>query len=375
MPSEKAPPSLAKTPLHRCHLQLGARMVPFAGFEMPVQYSGVLEEAKHVRKSAGLFDVSHMGQFSIAGNDSLLQIQRLVTNDLTRISRGQAQYNMLCNPQGGVIDDIVVYRRSEKETFICVNASNRSADLDWIRSHLTSSVQLEDQSDATALLALQGPLAETILSRHADAACVRALKYYWAVETPVFGKPCFLSRTGYTGEDGFELYLKSEHAIEVWEKLIESGRKDGLVPCGLGARDILRLEMGYPLHGHELSPTLSPLAAGLAWVVKLKRTTPFIGQEALKKESEDGSPRVLKAFRLKDRRLARQGYRIANRAQESVGEVTSGGMSPHLGMPIALAYVNKNAVSEPLSVEVRESFIDIELAQLPFVESHTKHGS
>jgi len=367
---------LHKTPLHRCHLQLGAKMVPFAGYEMPVQYTSVLDEAKSARREGGLFDVSHMGQFSIRGNTALEEIERLVTNDVRKLSVGQAQYNMLCNEKGGTIDDLVVYRRSEEEIYICVNASNRAADFEWMRSHFSSKVTLEDESEQTALLAIQGPRAEEIMCRVSDESTVKKLKYYWAVDAKALGLPCYLSRTGYTGEDGFELYVKSRDAISVWEGLLEAGRKSGLVPCGLGARDTLRLEMGYPLHGHELSPEISPLSAGLGWVVKIHRTAPFIGQEALKQESAHGSPRTLKAFLIEDRRIARQGYRIANEEKVSVGEITSGTFSPHLNHPIALGFVAKEfSGNDRFLVRIREDFVPVKPAKLPFVPTRVLKGA
>lgn len=365
--------NLKKTPLHRCHLQLGARMVPFAGYDMPVQYTSVLEEAKAVRSACGLFDVSHMGQFSLRGKNSLEAVGPLVSNDLSKIAVGQAQYNMLCNEKGGVIDDLIVYRRSDGETYICVNASNRDADFKWMRSKLRSDVTLTDESEATALLALQGPKAEAILSRAADPKVTQSLKYYWATDTKVFDYPCYLSRTGYTGEDGFELYLKAEHGADVWERLLELGRKDGLVPCGLGSRDTVRLEMGYPLHGHELSPTISPLSAGLGWVVKLNKPVAFVGQEALKKEAASGPARELRAFVVQDRRIARQGYRIVKADKTVVGEITSGTQSPHLNAPIALGFVDRGALGEKsLFVEVREALVPTQFGKLPFVPSKAK---
>ncbi len=365
--------TLHKTPLHRCHLQLGARMVPFAGYDMPVQYSGLLEETKAVRTNCGLFDVSHMGQFSVHGKNSLEAVMKLVTNDLTKLGIGQAQYNMLCNERGGVIDDLVVYRRGEDWTYICVNASNRAADFQWMKSHLSSNVTLEDESDATGLIALQGPKAEAILARTVPAAVTSALKYYWAVETKVFEKPCYLSRTGYTGEDGFELYVKAEHAADIWEKLLELGRKDGLIPCGLGSRDTLRLEMGYPLHGHELSPEISPLEANLGWVVKLDRAIPFVGQPALKKQAAEGPHQKLKALVIQDRRIARQGYRIVDSNRNQIGVITSGTHSPHLNTPIAMGFVKKEFANETkFHVEVRESLISANVQKLPFIPSHTK---
>jgi len=364
---------LLKTPLHRCHLQLGARMVPFAGYEMPVQYTGLLDEAKAVRAKAGLFDVSHMGQFSIRGKNSLAEVQKLVTNDLSKLKLGQAQYNMLCNENGGVIDDLVIYRRGEEETFICVNASNRKADFDWMKSHLSSQVQLEDQSDATALIALQGPQAEAILATAADPAVLSALKFYWATDTKVFNHPAYVSRTGYTGEDGFEIYVSNQFAIEVWERLLENGRKAGLVAAGLGARDTLRLEMGYPLHGHELSPTITPLEANLNWVVKLNQPTEFIGKGALQAQADVGPKRLLRALIVDDRRIARQGYRVMTADKTVIGEITSGTMSPHAAAPIALAFLDKaSAQLERLFVEVREALVPARVVKLPFVPAKTK---
>ena len=360
---------LLKTPLHGCHLRLEARMVPFAGYEMPVQYVGVLEETRAVRKHAGLFDVSHMGQFSLQGKQSLQALQKLVTNDLGKLSLGQAQYNMLCNQAGGVIDDLVVYRRGPNHTFICVNASNRKADFEWMRSHLLRDISLEDESDQTALIALQGPLSAQILGPLTPAN-LPALKYYWAVETTVGNIPCYLSRTGYTGEDGFELYLARESAVEIWEILLETGGKKGLVPVGLGARDTLRLEMGYPLHGHELSPTITPLQAGLGWVVRLSLGTQFMGQAPLKREAETGSKRLLKAFVVEDRRIARQGYPILSSAKRPVGQITSGTHSPHVNAPIALGFVDSQVTKETsFFVDIRGAHVPMRAVTLPFVPS------
>lgn len=348
-------------------------MVPFAGYSMPVQYTSVLDEARAVRSHCGLFDVSHMGQFSVRGKNSLAAVQKLVTNDLSKLSLGQAQYNMLCNEAGGVIDDLVVYRRSEDETYICVNASNRAADFAWMRSHLPSQLTFTDESDGTALLAIQGPQAEAILSKVSDPATVAAVKYYWATEAKVFNYPCYLSRTGYTGEDGFELYVKTENASEIWEGLLEVGRNLGLVACGLGARDTLRLEMGYPLHGHELSPTISPLSAGLGWVVKLNLSVEYIGQKALQAEATKGSQKVLRGIQVRDRRIARQGYRIMQSDKTILGDITSGTQSPHLNAPIALGFVDKSAAdAKELFVEVRETLVPADVVKLPFVPPHTK---
>lgn len=365
--------NLKGTPLYARHLELGARMVPFAGYNMPVQYSGVLDETKATRSHAGLFDVSHMGQFSITGPGHLEAVAALVTNQPHKIALGQAQYNMLCNEAGGVIDDLVIYRRSEKETFICVNASNRQADFEWMTSRLPASVTLEDQSESTALIALQGPNAEAILKKGATDTVVTGLDYYWATDTTVFGSACYLSRTGYTGEDGFELYLPADKASHVWNQLLEVGRPLGLVPVGLGARDTLRLEMGYPLHGHELSTEINPLEANLNWTVKLDRTEPFVGQKALQKIKADGVKRKLVAMVLNDRRLARAGYRIGDCEHHATGTVTSGSMSPHREAPIAMGFVDTTVMANlDHWIEVRETWIAAKAVALPFVPSHTK---
>jgi aminomethyltransferase len=365
--------NLKKTPLFQEHLKLKAKMVPFAGYEMPVQYQGLLEEAKACRKEVGLFDVSHMGQVSIRGKNALEAVQKLVTNDLSRIQIGQAQYNMLCNPEGGVLDDLVIYRREEDHIYICVNASNRMTDVEWFQSHLDSSVTFEDHSDSTALIAIQGPKASLLLSRLADPNLIQSLKYYWATETRIGGVSCYLSRTGYTGEDGFEIYLESKQAPILWTTLIEAGSEFNLTPCGLGARDTLRLEMGYPLHGHELTPEITPIQAGLSWVVKLNKAIPFIGQSALQKQMSEGPKQVLRAYQVQDRRIARQGYLIFDSSGKQVGYISSGTHSPHLEAPIALGFVEASVASEAtLYVEIRETKIPMTTTKLPFIQPQTK---
>ncbi len=365
--------ALKRTPLYSSHLELKARMVPFAGYDMPVQYVGLLEETRACRKDIGLFDVSHMGQFSIQGKAALEEVQKLVTNDLSKIQIGQAQYNMLCNEAGGVIDDLVIYRRGEEHIYICVNASNRDTDFAWMKSHLPPTVSLEDESDSTALIAVQGPKAEKLLSTIADQELIYTLKYYWAREGLIAGIPTYISRTGYTGEDGFELYVPAEKASFLWNALLSHGKPFNLTPCGLGARDTLRLEMGYPLHGHELSPSITPLQAGLSWVVKLQKPLPFIGQPALKEEASVGPRKLLRAYRINDRRIARQGYPVFDKSGRKVGEITSGTHSPHLEAPIALGFIDKEvAEEETLWVEIRQSKIQITKTKLPFVQSHAK---
>ena len=366
--------TLNTTPLHETHLALGAKMVPFAGYDMPVQYpTGVLEEAKACRQHIGLFDVSHMGQFSIRGKNALLEVQKLVTNDLSKLEIGQAQYNMLCNDKGGVIDDLVIYRRTLDHVYICVNAANRKADFSWISDRLSREVTLVDESDSTALIAVQGPKSEALIGRLTHPERASQLKYYWAQEDVISGIPVYLSRTGYTGEDGFEIYLPAKEAIKLWNCLMEEGKQFNITPCGLGARDTLRLEMGYPLHGHELSDAITPLQAGLSWVVKLKKVSPFIGQSTLIQEAAEGPQNLLRAYRVNDRRIARQGYSVFDVTGKKVGYISSGTFSPHLESPIALAMVDRAvADSEKLWVEIRNSKIEMTKVKLPFVPARTK---
>lgn len=348
-------------------------MVPFAGFSMPVQYHGVLEETKACRKTGGLFDISHMGQFSLKGKQAISKLQPLVTNQLSKVAVGQAQYGFLCNETGGVIDDIIVYHRSENEVFLCVNASNRKADWDWLASHLSKDITLTDLSNETALIALQGPESEALLMKLSPKSRVDDLNYYWAKETSLCDTPIFLSRTGYTGEDGFEIYVSSDNAAQVWDILMNEGTSRGIQPCGLGARDSLRLEMGYPLHGHELSNEITPLQAGLNWAVKLDAIPQFVGREALLKERQAG-PRVqLKPFLIQDKRIARQGYEIATPDKKVVGIITSGTFSPHRGCPIALGFVQKEAFNHPqFLIKIRQDWVPAEATSLPFVPSRVK---
>jgi aminomethyltransferase len=367
--------ALSRTPLYKAHLAMGARMVPFAGYEMPVQYKGVIEETKGCRSTVGLFDVSHMGQFSLKGSDLITHLQKLVTNDLSKLALHQAQYSLLCNEKGGVIDDLIIYRRSEKELYICVNASNRQVDFEWMREHLPSQISLTDQSDQTGLIAVQGPQAEALMSQLAPPVLVTQLKYYWAIDTEIAGIPLLLSRTGYTGEDGFELYVKSENTEALWNLLLEKGKQYGIVPCGLGARDTLRLEMGYPLHGHELSTEISPLQAGLNWVVKLETTASFIGKDSLLREQALGPSPILKAFTVQDRRIARQGYELVTESQQTVGHISSGTFSPHLNAPIALGFVTQPSLaSEKFFVKIRNDLVPAKLSSLPFVPSRVKRN-
>lgn len=353
-----------QTPLYEIHRRLGARFVPFAGWDMPVQYSGILDEHQAVRQHAGLFDVSHMGEVEIRGPRALEVTQELTVNDVTRLRDGQVQYSMLCLPSGGVIDDITVHRLDGARFLVCVNASNAQKDFEWMREQAAGRADVVDRSADFALLALQGPRAVEILSRctKVDLGPIRS---FWFVEGDVAGVPTIVSRTGYTGEDGFELYAPSGRAVTLWEALMAAGEPLGLRPAGLGARDTLRLERALPLYGHELDEETTPLEAGLDWVVKLD--TRFIGRDALARQKDVGIKRRLVGVTLLEAGVPRQGYRLFHR-DDQIGAVTSGTLSPTLGKPIALGYVEvaHAEAGARFDVEIRRRRVAAEVVALPF---------
>ena len=357
---------LLRTPMFDEHERLGAKLVPFAGYSMPVQYpAGILEEHRAVRTSAALFDVSHMGEIDVTGPDALALVQLLTTNDASKTAVGQAQYTTMCREDGGTIDDCIVYRFDDRY-MIVVNASNREKDRDWIEHHAQDlDVEVDDRSDDVGLLALQGPKAQDILSR-VTSDDLDSIAYYHFREGRVAGVPAVISRTGYTGEDGFELYVSASDAARVWRELLEAGAGDGLLPAGLGARDSLRLEMGYALYGNDLDEQHTPLEAGLGWVVKLDAGE-FIGRAALVKLKEQGVREKLAGFVLKERGFPRHGYTVRFEG-EPAGEVTSGIHSPSLQQGIGLAYVPVEAAKPgtPLEVMIRDKGCAAEVVRTPF---------
>ena len=357
---------LRRTPLHAEHAALGARLVPFAGYEMPVQYpSGITAEHQAVRTAAGLFDVSHMGEVEVHGERARDFVQYVTSNDVDRIDAGQAQYSTLLNETGGILDDLLVYR-FEKHFLLVVNASNREKDLEQLRRHAPAfGVTLRDRSDELALLALQGPKAEAILSRIAEGP-LAGLGYYRFVETAVNGQPALISRTGYTGEDGFEIYLDAAAAVDLWRSLLNVGREEGVIPAGLGARDSLRLEMGYALYGNDLDEQHTPLEAGLGWVVKLDKDD-FVGREALVRQKEQGIPTRLAGFRLRQRGFPRPGYEVRTPGG-GTGVVTSGTVSPSLGVGIGMAYLPATAAAAGTGIDlvIRGQTVPAEIVKPPF---------
>jgi aminomethyltransferase len=362
---------LKKTPLYEAHRRLRARMVEFGGWHMPVQYTGVIEEHLAVRGAAGLFDVSHMGEIEIKGSGALAFLQELTINDVARLGNGQVQYSAICFPHGGVVDDLTIYRIDHDHYLLCVNAANTETDFAWIEQVLQDSdfadVTVRNISDEFAQLALQGPASNAILARLTDTKLER-IPYYHFYEGLVAGVPTIISRTGYTGEDGFELYMAPQSAEEIWDALLQTGAPDGLAPVGLGARDTLRLEMKYALYGHELSPEISPLEAGLGWITCLEKPS-FIGREALMRQKEQGLTRRLIAFSLREAGVPRAGYPVFADGQE-IGQVTSGTMSPSLRIGIGLALVQSRyaAIGTELTLGIRQRQVAAQVVKAPFVK-------
>jgi aminomethyltransferase len=358
--------TLARTPLHGEHVRLGAKLVPFAGYEMPVQYpSGITAEHRAVREAAGLFDVSHMGEVVVSGPDALTLVQQATVNDASGLAVGQAQYSAMCRPDGGVIDDLLVYRFAD-HWMIVVNASNRAKDWDWLVAQARGlDVRLEDRSDDIALLALQGPRARQILRPLADVD-VERIGYYRFVEGRVAGRHSLIAGTGYTGEDGFELYLGAADAVPVWRALLDAGASEGIAPAGLGSRDSLRLEMGYALYGNDLDEEHTPIEAGLGWITKFDKGD-FVGRDALLAQKRRGVDRKLVGLKLSERGFPRPGYEVLEDGRP-VGIVTSGTVSPTLGEGVAMAWVPAR-LAEPgtrLQVSLRGKPAAAEVVRPPF---------
>lgn len=337
-----------RTPLYDAHVAFGARIVPFAGYLMPVQYAGVLAEAKAVREGAGMFDVSHMARLWFRGERVVEFLEWITTNDVVTLTDGRGQYSMLPNPMGGVVDDIIVYRVADGVFRMVVNAANHEKDAAWIRSQNRFDVAMADDTDETVMIAVQGPRATDILTSIAnDGAALMAAPAFGIVETAVSGVPCFCMRSGYTGEDGYELVCPAERGIELWNALAAAG----VAPCGLGARDLLRVEAGLPLYGHELGDDTNPISAGLGWVVGKQKS--FIGSEPINAARAAGTATKLQGVRLEGKRLPMPGMKVFVEGRE-VGEVTSGVYSPILESGIAFAFVaSEIKLGTPATVEIR----------------------
>ncbi|MDL2225288.1 glycine cleavage system aminomethyltransferase GcvT [Eubacteriales bacterium OttesenSCG-928-M02] len=353
-----------KTPLYDTHQKSGGKMVPFAGYLLPIQYpTGILKEHMAVREQAGLFDVSHMGELWLSGQDALGNIQHLVTNDCSKLAIGRICYSPMCYENGTVVDDLLIYKMGEENYLLVVNASNREKDAAFIEEHLFGNVKMEDRSDDTGQIALQGPKAQAILEKLVAGECIPEKYYSFMDGIQVNGVSCLISRTGYTGEDGFELYMDAAHAPKVWADLLSAGEAEGLIPCGLGARDTLRLEGGMPLYGHEMDDTITPLECGLKPFVKMDKAD-FIGKDAL---SAPVSRRRIGLIGL-SRNIAREGYPVLYDG-EAIGHITSGSQSPVLGKPIAMALVSVDKVTlgDVVTIQLpREREMEAEVCPLPF---------
>jgi aminomethyltransferase len=364
------PIPLKRTPLRDVHAAAGAKMVPFGGWDMPVQYTGIIEEHRCVRSAVGLFDISHMGEFEVRGPGALGAIQTVTTNDASTLAIGQVQYSVLCYPDGGIVDDLTLYRLAEDHFMLTVNASNIDKDWAWVTEH-GKGADWKNVSAETGLLAVQGPKAEALVQRLADRDVTRVLYYHFA-QGAVAGVPCLISRTGYTSEDGFELYAPAAQLEALWHALMKAGKGDGIQPIGLGARDTLRLEMKFALYGNDIDETTNPLEAGLGWVVKPAKGE-FIGRAAIEAMRAAGVTRKLAGFEMAERAVARHGYRLL-KAGAPVGVVTSGSFSPSLERCIGMGYVRADlaSVGTELDVDIRGRAHRARVAKTPFVPSHAK---
>lgn len=357
---------MKNTALTHKHIELGAKMVPFAGYNMPVQYEGVNAEHETVRNGVGVFDVSHMGEFVLKGENALALIQKVTTNDASVLFDGKAQYSCLPNGKGGIVDDLIIYRKSENEYFLVVNASNIEKDWDWIASHNDLGVEMQNLSDNYSLLAIQGPKAAEAMQSLTSIDLSNMVYYTFQMGTFAGIDNVMVSATGYTGSGGFEVYVKNEDVEKLWDAVFEAGASYGIKPIGLAARDTLRLEMGFCLYGNDIDDTTSPLEAGLGWITKF--TKEFVDSDYLKAQKEVGVTRKLVAFEMVDRGIPRHDYRILDAEGNVIGKVTSGTMSPSMKIGIGLGYVEKAfaALESEIFIEIREKGVKAKVVKLPF---------
>jgi aminomethyltransferase len=356
---------LKQTPLNAVHRQMGAKMVPFGGWDMPVQYRGILDEHKAVRGAAGMFDVSHMGEVEFRGPAAAEALQRLTCNDILRLQVGQVHYSALTTERGTFVDDLTVYKFADDRYLVTVNASNIGKDVAWMRDHTRGNVEVRDLSDETALIAIQGPRAVEILQKLTPLN-LSGIKYYWFAQGKVLGQDAVVSRTGYTGEDGFEVYLSPRHAAHLWNALLEAGAPLGLLPCGLGARDTLRLEAKMALYGNDIDDRHTVLEADLGWILKLEKGE-FIGRDALARQKAEGITRKLIGFEMVGRGIARSHYRIVKDGRP-IGEVTSGGPAPWMDKNVGLGYVavEHAAIGTEFDILIRDNPVRARVVQTPF---------
>lgn len=359
---------MKKTALNDKHISLGAKMVPFAGYNMPVSYTGIIDEHQTVRENMGIFDVSHMGEFLVKGEGALALIQKVTSNDAATLAIGDAQYSCLPNTEGGIVDDLLVYRLSETDYMLVVNASNMEKDWNWISSYNSFGAELKDISDQTSLMAVQGPKVAMALKELTDMD-LEGMKYYTFAKGKFAGVDNVLvSATGYTGSGGFEIYVANEDAAAVWDAVMSAGADHGIKAIGLGARDTLRLEMGFCLYGNDINDTTSPLEAGLGWITKLKKEADFVNKDYLINQKAEGLTKRLVGFEVLDKRPPRHGYKIVNAEGEVIGEVTSGTKGPSVGKPIGMGYVQKaySKKETQIFIDVRGKKLEAKVLRPPF---------
>ena len=362
---------IKKTVLYEAHVKLGGQMVPFGGFEMPVKYSSIIAEHQSVRENAGIFDLSHMGEFEIIGSDAFAFLQKMTTNDVTLLNPGKVQYTAMCHETGGIMDDCVLYQMDDRYLLV-VNATNIEKDLNWLIEHITGDVSIRDVSDETSLIAVQGPKSRNIiLEVFGDKNAIVQLPFYHHIALVYGSDEILCARTGYTGELGFELFCKNEIAPKLWSHLLETGKSHVLVPVGLGARDTCRLEMKYCLYGNDIDEKTNPLEAGLGWITKFEKGD-FVGRESLLQIKENGTEKKLIGFEMRERGIPRKDYRIFSNG-EPAGIVTSGGYSPSMKNGIGLGYVHvkKSIPSTKISLEIRDKLLMAEVVKTPFWKQGT----
>lgn len=361
---------MKETALTKIHIQLGAKMAAFAGYNMPIVYSGINEEHKAVREAVGVFDVSHMGEFILKGPKALELIQLVTSNDASKLEPNKAQYSCLPNDKGGIVDDLLVYKIEEEVYMLVVNASNIDKDWNWISKHNTMGVEMHNISDKTTLLAIQGPKAVDTLQKLTDINLLE-IKYYTFRKGKFAGADnVVISATGYTGSGGFEIYFENKDAESIWNKIFEAGEEFGIKPIGLGARDTLRLEMGFCLYGNDIDDHTSPLEAGLGWITKLDKD--FVGKNIIQKQKEEGIKRKLVAFEMIDKGIPRHDYEIKDASGNNVGKVTSGTQGPSINKAVGLGYVDKALSTEgsEIFIHVRDKQLKAKVVKLPFYKNN-----
>ncbi|MBD1378820.1 glycine cleavage system aminomethyltransferase GcvT [Metabacillus arenae] len=364
---------LKRTPLFDVYKDFGAKTIDFGGWDLPVQFSSIKDEHEAVRTRAGLFDVSHMGEVEVKGTESLHYLQKMMTNDISKLKDGGAQYTAMCYENGGTVDDLLVYKKADHDYLLVINASNIEKDVDWLQQHASGDVKVKNVSPEIAQLALQGPLAEKVLQTltSTDLSEIKFFKFKDNVD--ILGVPVLVSRTGYTGENGFELYCSSDQAITVWNGILEAGTEDGVLPCGLGARDTLRFEANLPLYGQELSKDITPIEAGIGFAVKPDKDVDFIGKDVLKQQKENGPTRKVVGIEMVEKGIPRHGYEVYFN-DKLVGEVTTGTQSPTLKKNVGLALLPKELteLGTEVDVQVRKKKVKAVVTATPFYKRPKK---